>query len=156
MEAVVVEKAEILIPNRQHKSFSGSNTFIPKNVIIEGEATLVNGMRRGSPFEYRLFKTDDKKYIFLNKINPIKMKKEMKANASGEMGRPLVVNTSTGLVTIPNLAAIAGAGLGFAYASKKHLSVKDKALFIVIGGVLGYMVGGALQGLKEIKIKEGK
>ncbi len=68
MKATVNELAEILIPNKEHKSFSGSNMFIDQGTKLDGTPTVVNGQRRGKPFDYKLFKTDSDQYIYLNKI----------------------------------------------------------------------------------------
>lgn len=158
MEVKVVEKAEILIPNPQHKSFSGSNSFIPKDSVLEGDATLVSGLRRGSPFNYRLFKTNDKKYIFLDKINPIKMEKETNSNASGDMGRPLIINTSAGAILgkVPIAMALIGGGAGYAYCKYKKHDSKNTLKYVIGGAILGYIAGRVLQGGKIISVKEGK
>ena len=158
MEVKVVEKAEILIPNPPHKSFSGSNSFIPKDSILEGEATLVSGKRRGSPFKYRLFKTNDKKYIFLDKIKPIKITKEQNSNASGDMGKAIIVNTSAGRTSgkVPLAFALIGGGAGYAYCKYKAHDSKNTWKYVLAGALLGYVAGRLLQDGKVISVSESK
>ena len=64
-----IAPAPILLFNKEHRNFTESDTYIDANTPIEGEPKLIEGKRKGQPFTYRLFITNDKQIIFLNKTN---------------------------------------------------------------------------------------
>ena len=70
MIAVVKEDAKVLTPNKEHKNFTETDELIPEGTQIEGEQKLIEGLRRGEPFTYRVFVTTDNKVLYLNKIEP--------------------------------------------------------------------------------------
>lgn len=148
MKATVIQDAEILIPNSEHKSFSGSNKYIKKGTEIEGMPSVVEGFRRGSIFNYRLFKTDKNQYIFLNKINPVNMATtEVTLSAEGQTPTTVIdVESSKLFGKSSMIGAALGAGAGFIFATKykKYNCSTDckKILPLVIGGaILGYFSG---------------
>jgi len=70
MRATIIEDATTLIPNKDHRNFTETGVLIPKGTEVEGEIKNISGLRRGKPFVYRLFLTNKKQFIFLNKIKP--------------------------------------------------------------------------------------
>jgi hypothetical protein len=156
MEVTVLENAETLIPNPKHKSFSGSNIVIPKGTKLKGEVLVVDGKRKGQDFKYRLFKTNDNKYLYLDKIN-IKDMKEVKSNAYGDMGKPIIVNTSAGKFfgKVPIGVALIGAGVGYGYCKYKKIDSKNTWKYVVGGALIGYITGRVLQDGKIISVTTG-
>ncbi len=141
MKAVTIELAELLIPNPAHKSFSGSNTFLNAGQEIEGEPTVVEGNRRGRPFSYKLFKTNDNKYIFLNKIKIDDMKTtDVKLGADGQT-TPTVINTRAHFKYAPALGALTGAFIAWRYSKKHQHTTAKMAMWIGVAGLAGYGVG---------------
>ena len=68
MKAITLADAEVLIPNNDHKNFTFSGQIIKEGTNINGEEVYINGLRRGEPWVYRLFKTDNNQLIYLNKV----------------------------------------------------------------------------------------
>ena len=69
MTAEVIEDAPVLVPNKEHANFTRTEIVIPAGTKIEGEVKIIKGKRRGEPFTYRLFCTNDNQYIYLKKTN---------------------------------------------------------------------------------------
>ncbi len=71
MQAEITEDTKSLIPNVAHKNFictQDSKTFT-KGEKITGNPKIILGERKGKPYTYQLFLTDDHDLIFLNKTN---------------------------------------------------------------------------------------
>ena len=68
IKGVITEDTKTLIPNKEHKNFTETNTIIPKGTIVEGEMKSIQGKRKGEDFLYRVFFTNDGHIIFQNKI----------------------------------------------------------------------------------------
>lgn len=156
MEVITLDRAEILIPNAEHGSFSGSNKFIEEGKILNGDIKLVEGKRRGKPFSYRLFKTKDNNYINLNKVN---MKaREVTLGADGTINSPTIINTTKGKVfsKIPMVGAVAGAGLGYWYCKHKAHDTKKTMLYTLFFAAAGYGIGKFIERQKAITVNPSK
>lgn len=168
MEAIVIDKAEILIPNKQHKSFSGSNTFIDPGTKINGTARLISGLRKGKPFDYRLFHTKNNQYIFLNKINQIQKQTEAMNRATevtlgaDSQRSSTVINTSPLHGTLnPKLVGTLigiGAGLAWTYSKRNHAQhTKQKMyMYIAVGALAGLGVGAYIEHRRAVVITPEK
>ena len=55
----IIEDAPILLPNKEHKNFTKSESILPKGTLVEGDFKNVSGLRRGNPFNYRVFTTKE-------------------------------------------------------------------------------------------------
>ena len=137
MQVSVLKDAKILTPNKEHKNFTDSGKFIEEDSIIFGEPKNIEGLRKGQPFVYRLFLTDKKQLIHLNKIKPMNTT-EVTLGADAQVSA-----TDVNLVPAENskrikfYGAVAGAIVGFAYAKYKKQDMKKVAMYIGAGAVLG-------------------
>ena len=68
IKAITTCDAAILVPNKEHKNFTDTGKVIPKNTKIIGNPTIIKGLRRGQPFDYKLFITDKNEFIYLKTI----------------------------------------------------------------------------------------
>jgi hypothetical protein len=157
-EVQVIADANVLKPNRLHKNFTATDEIIPIGTILFGRAVMVDGLRRGLPFKYRLFSTNDKKIIHLNKIKPMRTTEvTLGADAAQtptlvDMARPKLNLTKW---TIGG--ALAGAGAAYYYSAKmKNMERNKVILFSLVGLVAGFYVGKAIEKRRPVKITPSK
>lgn len=156
MEAIVIEKANILVPNKEHKNFTESNEFIEKNSLLDGNAININGLRRGKPFTYRLFVTKNNDIIYLNKIKPMKAT-EVTLGADSTVTPTKVDLIPAEAYTKNKFTGLVVGGLaGFAWAKYKKHDMKKAAMYIGIGAVAGYVTGMLLDRRNKIIVKPSK
>lgn len=156
MQVKVIEKANILVPNKEHKNFTESNEFIEANTLLDGNAININGLRRGSPFTYRLFVTDNNKIIYLNKIKPMNAT-EVTLGADSSVTPTKVDLIPAELYTKNKFAGVVIGGLaGFAWAKYKKQDMKKVAMYIGIGAVAGYIGGMLLDRKNKVIVKPSK
>lgn len=147
----LIEDAPVLIPNKDHQNFTATSEIIKKDTEVSGSPKLINGLRRGEPFQYKLFLTTDNKLIHLKKIKTMG-NTEVKLGADSST-TPTVVNLKQTVLAKPGiLGAIGGAALGFGYAKlvKKH-DMKKSLMFAGIGAVAGFILGKVLSHTAVIK-----
>ena len=154
MKVITIEDATVLTPNIEHKNFTQTDIIIPKGMELDGEVKLVNGLRKGEPFQYRLFYTKDNQIIYTNKIKPTKMETtEIKLGIDGD--KPLVIDLPK--ITKDRNAlygAALGAAAGFAWTSYKGKDAKSKLVYTLGGAVLGLLAGRLVTKRKDITIKK--
>lgn len=156
MEAKVIQDATVLIPNKEHKNFTVSGSVIPAGSIIHGKIKQIQGLRRGTPFTYKLFVTDENKIIFLNKIKMETTEVTLGADAQTS---PTKVNLK--FAEKFNQAKLTGtiigglAGLGYA-KYKKHQDARKVAMFIGIGAIAGYFTAQMIERHKKVAVQPSK
>jgi hypothetical protein len=154
MLAFVTEDVRVLKPNEDHKNFTETDIVIPSGTEIKGKAVNVNGLRRGKPFTYRLFVTDNQEYIHLNKIKPMATTQVYLSADAAQT--PTVVNVPTGkeLISVPTVVgAVAGGYLGDLYARKKG---GPRQLMMVGGALLGFFIGRLYAQRRAVRFKPSK
>jgi hypothetical protein len=140
MQVKLIEDAKVLVPNSEHKNFTEGKELLQKDTILTGEPKLIAGLRRGEPFNYRLFRTDQNQLIYLNKIRNMDTT-EVKLGAEGDPTPTKINLKQTFLAQPANLAAIGGAVIGFGYAKYKKHDMKKALIYTVVGGVVGFVAG---------------
>ena len=163
MKAEVTERAEILTPNKEHKNFTGTGIFLEKGESIEGEPKVITGLRKGKPFDYRLFELKNNKLIYLNKTNinnNMKKATEVTLGADGANATPTVIDTKpTGfsLSSHPELfGTLIGALVGFAYSHTMKHEPKKKAMYTAGAAAIGLGVGAFIKHRRAIVITPSK
>lgn len=155
MNVVTIEDVKALIPNAEHKNFTSTDIIIPKGTELTGNFKLVNGLRKGKPFQYRLFYTNDNQIIYTNKIKPTKMETtEVKLGADGANAPAKIINIPAQLKDRNALIGAAlGAVAGFGYANYKKEDYKKKLMYTLIGAGLGFVAGKMVtkKGLVTVK-----
>jgi hypothetical protein len=155
MNVVTIEDAKVLRPTAEHKNFTDTKIIIPKGTQLSGDIKLVNGLRKGKPFQYRLFYTRYNQIIYTNKIKPIKMETtEVKLGADGANATAKIINIPTQLKDRNALIGAAlGATVGFGYAAYKKEDYKKKLMYTLIGAGLGFVAGKMVtkKGLVTVK-----
>ncbi len=143
MTATVIEDANVLIPNSEHKNLTSTQEVIKKDTEVTGEPKSIIGLRRGEPFTYKLFLTNNNKLIYLKKIKPMETTSGIDST---------VVNLKQTVLAKPAiLGAIGGAVAGFAWAKYKKHETKKIAIYALIGGVAGFVVGKVIAHTATVK-----
>jgi len=157
MQAEVIEEAFVLTPNKDHQNFTETSETIKKGTRVTGKQTLVQGLRRGQPFTYKLFLTDNQKFIYLNKIQPMTTT-EVTLGADSKQSATVVNIPAKKKFFDKNtiIGSLVGAGVGFAFAKKKGYD-KKKTLMVTAGfAVGGYLIGWYIENRNPINIKPSK
>jgi len=134
-QVIVVKTTRLLIPNSEHKNFTETKSIVPEGSTMYGTPCIVEGLRKGEPFKYRLFKIKDiENYIYQSAIKPIK---NMEDNSNAEGPNTLIPKKLNAKVVI---GAVAGFGLGYYIAHHKGVEGKSKWVYATIGGIAGYII----------------
>lgn len=158
VRALVNKDANVLVANNEHKNFTETKEIIPKGSIIFGQIMKIQGLRRGQPFEYRLFRTNDNKLIYLNNLE-IMRTTEVTLGAD-QSQTPTVVDMKGGKKNFTAYTiggAIAGAGLGWYFAKKmRNMESRKANMFILGGAVLGFFAGKYIEKRRPVTVKKSK
>lgn len=154
MRATVIENAAILTPNAEHKNFTNSGSIIEQGTVIDGQPKLIQGLRRGEAFTYRLFITDKNQIIHINKIRPMD-KTEVYLGADSAQSPTLVkMPNESNMGMRPVLGTVIGALAGYFLAKKKNPS--KVMMFTAIGAIGGFAAGKYMQGAGSVLLKKSK
>ena len=158
MKVEVIEDANILIPNKEHKNFTETSEIIKKGSILDGLPRMIKGKRRGEDFTYKLFVTEkDNKIIHLKKIKPMSVT-EVTLGADAQPS-PTVVTVPEGkklITTNVLIYTLVGAGAGYGWSKYKNLDNKKTTMFAVVGAVVGFAVGKYMEKRKAVVVKPSK
>ena len=138
-EVKVISDCKILIPNKEHKNFTETKEGFKTGDLLTGRFVNIEGNRRGEPFTYRLFITNDEKIIYKNSVKPMKTTEVMLGADSAQT--PTIINLTKAETFSKNktrgLLIGGAAGLIFSKYYKKH-NLKKVVMWTVIGAGLGY------------------
>jgi hypothetical protein len=158
MKAEVIENANVLTPNTEHKNFTETSEIIKKGTILVGEPKTIKGRRRGEDFNYRLFVIkENNKIIYLKKIKPMQVT-EVTLGADAQPS-PTLVKVPEGKKLLSQsviMYTVAGAGLGFGWSKYKKFDNKKTTTYSVIGAVVGFAIGKYMEKRKAITVKPSK
>jgi len=141
VQGIVIENTKTLVPNKEHKNFTESDTIVPKGTKVDGELKSIEGLRKGEKFIYRVFVTNDGHIIFQNKINNLMPVTEVNLGADASQS-PTIVNLKPA-ETFNKLrfgGVIVGGLSGFAYAKYRKHDLRKSAMYIGIGALVGFGV----------------
>ena len=156
MKVVVQTDANVLMPNKQHQNFTDTGVVIPSGNILEGQIKKVNGLRRGKPFEYKIFLTDQNQFIYLNTVKPMNVT-EVKLGADSSQTPTIVNLTPAELFKKDKLMGIVlGGAAGFAYAKYKKHDMKKAAMYIGVGALVGLSAAFILDTRKSATVTPSK
>lgn len=150
MQVKLAEDARVLIPNSVHQNFTETEEIIHKDTILNGEPKVIRGLRRGEPFDYKLFLTENNKLIHLKKTRNMDAT-EVKLGADSSK-TPTVVNLKQTVLAKPAIiGAISGAVIGFGYAKYKKHETKKIGIYTLVGAVAGYVIGRVIAHTGSVK-----
>jgi hypothetical protein len=149
MEAVVLENAKVLVPNKEHKNFTETNEIVPQGTTVKGEFKSIGGLRRGQPFSFRVFITDNGQIIYSNKIKQMKATEVTLGADSSQSATVVNMLPAETFKTSRIVFALAGAIGGVYYARKKG---GNTLKFGLIGGLAGYAAVWAFDKTKSVTV----
>jgi hypothetical protein len=156
MEVRVLKDTNYLIANPDHRNFTESSEMVEQDTILKGEPRAIQGLRRGEPFVYRLFITNDGKILYINNVEPMKTV-EVTLGADAQR-TPTTVNLipAESFTKMKTTALVVGGIAGFAWAKYKKHDMKKVAMYIGVGALLGYVAGYVLDQSRDVVITESK
>jgi hypothetical protein len=139
--ATIIESAPVLVPNVEHKNFTESRNEIPKGRTIEGDFKIISGLRRGQPFDYRVFVTKKNEIIYSKFVKPMATT-EVTLGADAQVSATKVEMIPTERsTTIKNVVGGATGGIiGFAIAKKQGVNMTKTVIYASIGALAGYLI----------------
>jgi hypothetical protein len=138
MEVTVIKDSKYLIPNAQHQNFTESNDVVGEGVMLKGNFANIEGLRRGEPFTYKLFITEDKNILYQNSVEPMKTI-ELTSGADAQV-KSTVVNLTPAetFSKVKTTGLVLGAVAGFAYCKYKKCDTRKTVMYIFAGALIGY------------------
>jgi len=138
MEVTVIKDSKYLIPNAQHQNFTESNDVVGEGVMLKGNFANIEGLRRGEPFTYKLFITEDKNILYQNSVEPMKTI-ELTSGADAQL-KSTVVNLTPAetFSKVKTTGLVLGAVAGFAYCKYKKCDTRKTVMYIFAGALIGY------------------
>jgi hypothetical protein len=138
----IIEDAPILLPNVEHKNFTNSVDVIPKGTLTDGELKNVNGLRRGSPFNYRVFTTKEGDIIYSKYVKPMAVEVTMGADSQVSATKVEMTKSETNTTTRRVIGAVVGGVVGYAVSKRgAQKSFTQQLMYIGGGALAGYLVG---------------
>lgn len=160
IKAEVIQDTYVLVPNQAHKNFTTGTEVIKKGTVVEGIERKIEGLRRGEPFIYKLFLTDDDQLIYLKSIKPMNTTEVTMGADSAQSPTKLNLvpaeNAKTAKRKDEVYGLIIGGIIGFAYAKYKKHDLKKMAMYIAGGAALGYGAGLLIHDKKVATITPSK
>lgn len=157
MLAIVLDDTKTLKQNVEHQNFTETKEVIPKGTTLKGKFLQVQGLRRGEPFTYKIFVTDDKKILYQKKVKPMAVTEVTLGADSGVS--PTIINEATpkkNFTKQTTIGALAGAGAGWYFSKKLRGMETNKVLLYTLGGaILGFYIGRKLES-RTIKVTKSK
>lgn len=157
LTGTIPQDTKTLTLNKEHKNFTETDTIIPSGTTVQGECKSVEGLRRGEPFTYRIFVTQEGQIIYQNKITNLMPVTEIKLGADNSQ-TPTVVNfvpTET-FSKVKLMGVVLGGLAGFAYAKYKKHDLKNSAMFIGIGAAAGFATAYVIDTKKKTVVNPSK
>lgn len=157
-KTATIANAPIMLPNIEHKNFTDSGEFIPMGTEITGDNKVVNGLRRGKPFDYRVFITNDGQIIYSKYVTPMATEVTMGADAQVSATKVGMVSSETKTTSRKVVGAVVGGVIGYALAKRGGVKkpFMQQLLFIGGGAIAGYMVGNYFNKNTGIVVEKAK
>ncbi len=153
----IVQDAPILLPNPEHKNFTDSGNFIKEGTSVEGEFKNVSGLRRGSPFNYRIFTTKDGDIIYSKYVKPMAVEVTTGADSQVSATKLEMVNSESKTTTRRVIGAVVGGVVGYAISKRgTQKTFTHQLLYIGGGAFVGYLIGNYMNRKTGIVVEKAK
>ena len=156
MQVRVIKDTKYLVANKDHKNFTEGSEIVEQDTVLKGEPKAIEGLRRGEPFTYRLFITENGKILYINNVKPMKTV-EVTLGADEQRSATVVDFIPADNFSKMKVGGIVLGGLaGFAYAKYKKHDMKKIAMFIALGAALGYGAGYVVDRNRKVTVTKSK
>ena len=140
-QAIVIQNTNYLIPNKDHKNFTDSSYEARVGAILMGKFQNINGLRKGKPFEYRLFITNNGRILYANCVKAENVPSEILSNADNIQSTSLSeYNSADSFDYMANVAVFIGGIAGYFYGKKQNETGKNLIKYIAVGAVGAYAI----------------
>jgi hypothetical protein len=153
----LISDAPILKPNKEHQNFTESDLVLKKGTKIKGDFKIINGLRRGKPFPYKIFITSKEDIIYSKNVEPMETR-EVTLGADAQ-----VTGTKVNLIPaekktkyIRLASTLGGVVAGYLVAKKMKKDSKKTLLFALAGGLVGFGASKMLTKSDKISVQKSK
>jgi hypothetical protein len=133
IQAIIIQDTNFLIPNKEHKNFTDSSESAKVGSIVTGEFRNVNGLRKGKPFEYRLFFANNGKILYANCVKTESVSSEIISNADNLQATTMKPTNQSKLFVL-----LVGGIAGYLYGKQKKVDANTLITYIAVGSVGAY------------------
>lgn len=152
-----IETAPILMPNMEHKNFTESSYDIPKGTTIKGNYSVINGLRRGKPFDYKVFITQKDQIIYSKFVKPMATTEVMLgADAQVQATKVQMIAAERNTTIKVVIGSATGGIIGYAIAKKQGLTDAKTILFASVGALAGFLIAKQLTKKTGIVVQKSK
>ena len=123
IQVKVINDAPILVPNAEHKNFTDTGKKIEAGTVLMGKPNVIKGLRRGEPFDYKIFVTDKNEIIYLKNIQNMPMTEVYLGADSGQTPTVVLTPSESNTGMRPILGIVVGALAGYLYAKKQNKNI---------------------------------
>jgi hypothetical protein len=157
IQAIVIQNTNYLIPNKEHKNFTDSSEEARVGKVLMGEFRNIKGLRKGKPFEYRLFFTKIGKILYANCVKAENIPSEILQSADSSQSITLVdLKPAENFKYTSYLIALGGGLAGYLYGKKQNANTNNLIKFIAVGAVGAYGIYWLIDTNKSTIIKPSK
>ena len=155
--AVVIEQAHVLVPNKEHQNFTRTRETLPVGEKIVGTFKSIKGKRRGEDFSYRVFITNNGEIIYSNKI-----KEEMKPTEVYLGADSAKTPTTVDLVPAETfkatrlIGALAGGVGAYIYCKNRKMDKARCKTLAALGAALGYAAVYCFDKTKSVTVTQSR
>ena len=155
--AVVIEEAHVLVPNKEHKNFTQTREKFPKGTEMIGTYKSIKGKRRGEDFTYRVFITDNGEIIYSNKITEHMKPTEVYLGADASKTPTTVDLVPAETFKASRILGLVAGGLGaYLYCKKKKIDRSKRTKIALLGAAIGYSAVYLFDKTKNVTITQSK
>lgn len=154
----LISDAPILKPNKEHQNFTESDLVLKKGTKIKGDFKIINGLRRGKPFAYKIFITSNEDIIYSKNVEPMEVR-EVTLGADAQQ----VTGTKVNLIPVEKktkyirlASTLGGVVAGYLVAKKMKKDSKKTLLFALAGGLVGFGASKMLTKTEKISVQKSK
>lgn len=156
-QSIIIQDTKYLIPNKEHQNFTESGIDARLGSIVTGDFKNINGLRKGKPFEYRLFITKDGKILYANCVRAENVPSEILQGADNSQSATMVdLKPAENFKYFAHLIALGGGIAGYYYGKKQNATGSNLIKYIVVGSVGAYATYWLIDKNKSTIIKPSK
>ena len=135
----ILQDAPILKPNVEHKNFTETGEIYKKGAEVRGDWKDINGLRRGKPFTYKVFITNENEIIYSKFVEPM-TEVTMGADSQVSATKVEMIPAERKTTTIRVVSSVAGALIGYTFGRKKNYDRNKSLMLAGVGALAVYLL----------------